>query len=260
MNILYLCPSPNLNLRDHAGWTTHMRSVMVGLRAHGRPVRQFVESSVRPPPHAARSWLRRAAPAALRLARRDLAECWHDLRLRRRVLDACRESHIEAIYERTEVYHAVGMRVARHLNLPLIVEVNGPLVEERLSWGGLLLPRYARHIEAAKYAAADRVVTVSAALAGHLAAQGVDPKKIAVVQNGVDTALFNPHRADPGAIRRQFGLGRRLVIGFVGAFADWHRLDALLVAAAEVLHDAKLDIHLLLVGDGPSRPALRELA
>src|SRR5689334_11440038 len=137
MNILYLCPSQQLSVRDRTGWATHMRSVMVGLRDHGHAVRQFAAAGVRPPPHAAHSWLRSATPAAVRLARRDVWECLHDLRLYRQVLTACRESHIEAIYERTEVYHAVGMRVARRLGLPLIVEVNGPLVDERLSWGGL---------------------------------------------------------------------------------------------------------------------------
>jgi glycosyltransferase involved in cell wall biosynthesis len=173
---------------------------------------------------------------------------------------ACCESGIEAIYERTDVYHAAGARVAHRLGLPLVLEVNGPLVDERLAWGGLLRPDYARRVERAKYAAADRVVVVSAALAGYLAAKGVAPEKIEVIHNGVDLTLFDPQRAHGGAIRQKFGLGRRLVIGFVGAFADWHALDALLTAAVEVLRSTSLDIHLLLVGDGPSLSHVRELA
>jgi glycosyltransferase involved in cell wall biosynthesis len=167
---------------------------------------------------------------------------------------------VEAIYERTEVYHAVGARVARRLRLPLVVEVNGPLVDERICWGGLLFPEYARRLEIAKYAAADGVVTVSDALGKHLSAEGVDPAKIHVIPNGVDTRLFHPQRAYPDAVRQKFGLGRRLVIGFVGAFADWHGLTTLVAAMGEIARGRTPDVHLLMVGDGPSRPALRELA
>jgi glycosyltransferase involved in cell wall biosynthesis len=260
MNILYLCPSQHLGVRDRAGWSTHMRSVITGLRDHGHSVRPYMAASERSSPQASHSWLRRITPASLRLARRDVLDCLHDHRLDHALVAACQESYVEAIYERTEVYHAVGMRVARRLGLPLVIEVNGPLVDERISWGGLLVPGYARRLENAKYAAADRVVTVSRALGEHLAAHGVDAEKIEVIPNGADTSLFHPRRAHPGAVRQKFGLGRRLVIGFVGAFADWHGLNALIEAAEQVVHNSGLDVHLLLVGEGPSRPELREQA
>src|SRR5437762_1280149 len=138
MNILYLCPSPRLGLRDRAGWSTHMRSVIGGLRAHGHAVRPFLAARVGPPQQATHAWLRSVTPMALRRMRRDLLEILHDRSLDRRVMEACREAAVEAIYERTEVYHAVGVRVARRLDLPLVLEVNGPLVDERMAWGGLL--------------------------------------------------------------------------------------------------------------------------
>ena len=181
MNLLYLCPSPCLGIRDRSGWSTHMASVIAGLRVHGHSVRPFLASGMRSASApASASWLRSVTPAALRLARRDLLDLLHDRYLDRRVLAACRASQVEAIYERTEVYHAVGIRTARRLGLPLVLEVNGPLVDERLAWGGLLAPELARRIERAKYQAADRVVTVSAALRDHLTAEGVDPGKIEV--------------------------------------------------------------------------------
>src|SRR5262249_22786970 len=194
MNILYLCPSPRLGLRDRAGWSTHMRSVIAGLRAHGHAVRPFLAARAHPPQRATHSWLRGATPAAVRRMRRDLLELLHDRSLDGRVMEACRDSAVEAIYERTEIYHAVGSRVARRLGLPLVLEVNAPLVDERIAWGGLLLPGCARRIEQAKYSAADRIVTVSTALAGYLAAQGVEPQKIEVIPNGVDAALFHPQQ------------------------------------------------------------------
>jgi glycosyltransferase involved in cell wall biosynthesis len=238
-----------------------MRLVIRGLRAQGHSV-SAVLAADQPPSalSASRSWARRVAPLQLRLAGRDLTEFLHDLSLDRRVMEVCRELDPEVIYERTDIYHTVGARTARRLNLPLVLEVNGPLVEERVAWGGLFSPACARHLESAKYAAADAIVTVSAALSGYLAAQGVDPAKIHAVPNGVDPSVFDAGRAHAGAIRTKFGLGRRLVIGFVGAFADWHRLETLITAAGEIVRGGALDLHLLMVGDGPSRPRLRELA
>jgi glycosyltransferase involved in cell wall biosynthesis len=180
--------------------------------------------------------------------------------LDRQVFDVCREFAPDAIYERTEIHHGVGARVARRLDVPLVLEINGPLVDERAAWAGLLCPRYARRLESAKYAAADQVVTVSAALSRYLAAQGVDPSKIHAIPNGVDPAVFHPDRAHPEAVREKLGLGRRLVVGFVGAFADWHGLETLVTAAGAVARAGVVDLHLLLVGEGPSRPALRDLA
>src|SRR4029079_4757367 len=111
MNILYLCPSQQLGLRDRAGWSTHMRSVITALRAHGHAVRQYVAAGAGPPPPAAYEWLRRVTPAGLRLARRDVIEFFHDRALDEKVMAACQESQIEAIYERAHVYHAVGKPV-----------------------------------------------------------------------------------------------------------------------------------------------------
>src|SRR5918999_1325276 len=160
MRVLYLCPSPYLGVRDRAGWSTHMSAVINGLRDHGHSVTPFLAASHRPPARpghrAARSStspLRHLVPAPIRLVRRDMFELLHDRGLDHRVMQACRRARAEVIYERTEVYHGVGARVARRLGLPLVVEVNGPLVEEREAWAGMLFPGVARGIEAAKYAA-----------------------------------------------------------------------------------------------------------
>jgi glycosyltransferase involved in cell wall biosynthesis len=240
-----------------------MHAVIRGLRAHGHSVRPFLATGEHPPPASpspGRAWVRRIAPAPVRLTGRDLLEYLHDRRLERPVMNACREFEPDAIYERTEIHHSVGARVAWRLDVPLVLEINGPLVEERAECAGLLSPSYARHLESAKCAAADHVVTVSAALSGYLAGQGVEPSKIHAIPNGVDPAVFHPDRAHPAAVRMKLGLGRRLVIGFVGAFADWHGLETLVTAVAEVARSGALDLHLLMVGEGASRLALRDLA
>lgn len=83
---------------------------------------------------------------------------------------------------------------------------------------------------------------------------GVEPNKIKLWRRGVDTDLFVPERRNLGAVTEQYhewskGL-TKLVVGYVGRLApekSVHKLEAL----------KKLkDIQLVVVGDGPSRPAL----
>ena len=78
--------------------------------------------------------------------------------------------------------------------------------------------------------------------------------KIRYVPNGVETARF----AQAGAGRASAG-GRPLVIGSVGALRPEKRFDRLL-RVFSALAAERDDLRLLLVGDGPERPALEALA
>ena len=74
--------------------------------------------------------------------------------------------------------------------------------------------------------------------------------------NGVNCQSFSDG-SDSGALRTILGLGERTVIGFVGWFRNWHGLDMLL----QSFHDANLREQggvLLLIGDGPFMPMLKE--
>lgn len=82
----------------------------------------------------------------------------------------------------------------------------------------------------------------------------VPPAKLRFIPNGVETARF----AQAGALRSPAG-GRPLVIGSVGAFRPEKRFDRLLRIFAALCAERD-DLRLLLVGDGPERPALEALA
>jgi glycosyltransferase involved in cell wall biosynthesis len=71
----------------------------------------------------------------------------------------------------------------------------------------------------------------------------------------VDKEKFRPRTATE--VRVRLGFGRSLVIGFVGHIREWHGLDAVIALLAR---PALADAHLLIVGDGPVRPSLEELA
>jgi glycosyltransferase involved in cell wall biosynthesis len=85
------------------------------------------------------------------------------------------------------------------------------------------------------------------------------PEKIVVSYNGVDLARFDPAAEDGEAVRREFGLEDRLVVGVTGAMTGPESLDGpgkgqhILVKAAATLKAEFPDLSVLLVGDGPAR-------
>ena len=81
---------------------------------------------------------------------------------------------------------------------------------------------------------------------------GVDPSRVAVSYNGVDTERFNPDRVVGAEVRREFGLERRLIVGSVGAI-DGAKGQEVLVDAISRLRERHPSICALLVGDGPDR-------
>jgi glycosyltransferase involved in cell wall biosynthesis len=79
-----------------------------------------------------------------------------------------------------------------------------------------------------------------------------------VVKNGVDPERFRPIPA--GEAKRALGLDTEWpCVGFVGGFFPWHGLDTL-VQAIPAVRRAVPDVRFLLVGDGPERRAMEELA
>jgi glycosyltransferase involved in cell wall biosynthesis len=79
---------------------------------------------------------------------------------------------------------------------------------------------------------------------------------IVVLPNGVDPDRFHPLIGD-GQIRRRYGLEGKLIIGFTGILRPWHGPE-LLAEAFHRIADRRPNLHLLIVGDGPSRASLEQ--
>jgi glycosyltransferase involved in cell wall biosynthesis len=164
------------------------------------------------------------------------------------------------VYHRHALYSFAGLMLARHWGVPLVLEYNGPEVWVAEHWGRPLAERgLAEAAERASLAGADLVAVVSDALRDDLVATGLDPARIAVVPNAVDTAVYRPDIAS-AELHAQLGLGDRLVIGFIGTFGPWHGVELLVEAFARLLaaDAASRDrLVLLLVGDGARMAAVR---
>lgn len=188
----------------------------------------------------------------------ELMELGYSLVAYRRLLSAARQFKPDLIYERYNLFLLAGVMLKRKLRLPLFVEVNAPLAEERqLHGGGLGLPALARWAEAVVWRGADRVLPVTHVLAGHVVAVGVPAERIVVIPNGINEAHFAA-AASPDAAKQRLGLTGALVLGFTGFVRDWHGMDLVIRWMASAA--APAHARLLVVGAGPAQAALEQLA
>ena len=159
----------------------------------------------------------------------------------------------DVVYERYNLLFTGGIWAAKLCKIPILLEVNSPLYEEREEYGGIALKRLARWSEYYAWRNADVVLPVTHVLAEFIKRAGVPDKRISVIPNGVDTSRFNPALFT----ERLPELKGKCVIGFVGFCREWHHLDKVMSSLSSLKRD---DIIFLLVGDGPGLSDLKELA
>ena len=156
-----------------------------------------------------------------------------------------------------------GWWASRIKKVPFVLEVRD-LWPESLSATGVgneasLMYRSIGTVASFLYRRADAIVVVTPSFREHLVREWrVAPGKIAVVQNGVETALFNP-QASVGEIRAQLQAEGRFVVSYIGTLGLAHGLDTL-IAAAEQMQISAPDVLFLLVGEGADRERILGLA
>ncbi|HEX7710652.1 MAG TPA: TIGR04063 family PEP-CTERM/XrtA system glycosyltransferase [Sphingomonadaceae bacterium] len=156
-----------------------------------------------------------------------------------------------------------ALRAARRHGLPLVYEIRAFWEDAAVGNGtgseGSLKYRLTRALENRVVAGADAVVTICEGLKGDLVARGFDARRISIVPNGVDLALFGDPPPRDAALAAKLAIGAGPVIGFIGSFYDYEGIDDLIAAMPAVVA-AHPDARLLLVGGGPMADALRQQA
>jgi glycosyltransferase involved in cell wall biosynthesis len=176
----------------------------------------------------------------------------------RRLVAAAAEFKPDVIYERYNLFLLAGLMLKRKLKIPLLLEVNSPLVYERSAHsGGLSMKGLARWAEGTAWRGADYVLPVTRVLAQYVVAYGVPEERIVVIPNGINEAHF-AHAPSPAQAKAERGLSGKLVLGFTGFVRDWHGVDRVIRWMAS--DAAPGNAHLLVVGDGPVRAELEQLA
>ncbi len=196
--------------------------------------------------------------AAIPSARREPLEWGYNAISYRALARAIRRQRPDLIYERYALGNVAGVLAARRFGIPLFLEMNSPLADERQESGGLTFPRIARRVESYVTRRADCVFTVSEVLRAKLLAAGVPAERVVAAHNAVDPQRFD-RSLSSAAAKHRLNLGQRPVIGFTGFVRGWHRVDRLVEVIAQrpsMLSQAQL----LIVGDGDAVPELRVLA
>jgi glycosyltransferase involved in cell wall biosynthesis len=170
-----------------------------------------------------------------------------------------RQDGIDAIYERHANFGCSTALVARYAGLPLIIEVNELVGDERVR-AQPALSSLALATDRLIFGQADLIVVVSPHLKVRLVERGVDAGKIIVQPNAVVRREVETP-ANPATVLERHDLRGSLVVGFVGFFVEWHRLDWLLRAFAGLCdRSPQAQPKLLLVGEGPLKKQLLDQA
>lgn len=182
-----------------------------------------------------------------------------------RHFDACQRCLLghDLVYEQNSLYSIGAALACQRAHLPYVLFFDADEIMEHRYRGqplSKLLQWHATGLLKYKLKLAHRIICVSEQTKAHLFTTWQVPKeKIAVFPNAVDVQRFRPDATARAAVRADWGLRDQPIIIFVGNFLEWQDVKTLLQAFAQTL-TTRPDAHLILVGDGPTRAAMQQLA
>jgi glycosyltransferase involved in cell wall biosynthesis len=251
MRIAYVCADQGVPVFGCKGCSIHVQEVVRAFGRMGATVELFTPRPEGTPPPGLEAVptheLPRAAggdPASREVAARSANQALYD------ALE--RAGPFDLVFERYSLWSLAGMEYARSAEVPGLLEVNAPLVEEQARHRTLVDREGAEAVARRAFRAATALVAVSGEVAAYLGRYAGVSEKVHVVANGVDAERFLPAQ-QPGDGR----VGDPFTIVFVGSLKPWHGLPTL-VEAFDMHYRSNPGSRLLVVGDGPERARLVE--
>lgn len=152
----------------------------------------------------------------------------------------------------------IGQLIAQRQNVPFVLEVRdlwSDAIGALAGFGRQPVARSIAVVERMLYRQATRVVVVTEGARAHLIGLGVPPERVHVVPHGVDLDHFDPslfaHKSRPHE-------ERPFLTGYVGRHGLAQGLRTVMECAGLLRPDD--DYRFLLVGEGPDKPMLQQLA
>jgi glycosyltransferase involved in cell wall biosynthesis len=216
------------------GAATQIRAIAAALTRLGHRV--DLQFRAAKPPGAERAYLGlKQVPWARRFGHvpRLLCRNFALLRQELRLLDQFRPDVVLAV---SSFVNFSALAAARRRRLPFVLFAEAPLeYEYRLFYPQYYrYPRLTRALEGLNVRGADQVICISEILKGYLMRYEVPAAKLHVVPNGVDHLAFAPRDPDPEFMER-WGLADRVVIGYIGSFEFFSRVDRFLALAQKII-------------------------
>ena len=248
--VAYLCADPGVPVFGTKGASVHVQEIVRAFRARGADVRLYATRLGDHRPADLADLPVTHVPVSVpkgerRTATREAAQA----RAAAVLAAAAVADGADLVYERYSLFSDALATVTDVLQVPGVLEVNSPLIEEQATHRDLVDAAGAHRVLRRQVAAATSVACVSEPVAAWVrrrcpTARAGDHREPAIVvaPNGVNTDRIVPVTADPADP----------VVLFVGTLKPWHGTDLLLEAAAL----AERPWRLRIVGDGPQRAAL----
>ena len=187
----------------------------------------------------------------------EFAEIAYNLPAWWRMRRLLRTAQFDVVYERYAFFMVGGAIAARGQGVPFVLEANevsGIPHRARVQ----RMKSLCEWSERALLKRCSGVLAVSSYLRDRVMAQGVDASRVWVVPNAFDLRRIEGGRRD-ARLAADLGIADSIVLGFVGWFDEWDRLDVLIKVFARI-SESRPALRLLLVGDGPVAAGLQALA
>jgi len=180
------------------------------------------------------------AAAGVEHAIRRMSPWRSALRVPGRIADSLRLTRLARrmrarLVDAQDVWRAgYALFVAKRLSLPTVVHVRGPLS--------------ARDIAKHRLDRVDALIPIARRYADDLVGAGIDPQRIEVIDDAVDVGMFTPERAEPGFLKRRFGIGDGIKVGIVGRITPFKRIIEFVEAVAALPGEARRQARFVIIG------------
>ncbi|QDV26822.1 glycosyltransferase family 4 protein [Aureliella helgolandensis] len=198
-------------------------------------------------------------PSKMKLFLKQTAEIFYNIVDYARVRAAIKRTQPDFIYERYSSYNFAGVLAAKHLNTPIIVEVNITYAGRFGSPFPVFYRRILKLAESYVLRHADGIVVVSQALQECVQNVREDIATTIVTPNAINLAqiLKIDHRGLRMKRRAQLDVDDKIVIGFVGSLRQWHGIDFFADAMASLVEQIP-NVYFLIVGSGEYETTLKQ--
>lgn len=164
--------------------------------------------------------------------------------------------NVKLIWERSSRLHWSGLRLAKKLQIPFVLEWKDHLIDYKFS----LFKPFAKYIEDVKIKQADYIIVESEVLKTELVKLGVPPRKIHVALNAVNSNEFKKDIAKSEEFKLIHQIPKaNTVVGYLGSYAFYHNTE-LLIHAADVILKKIDNVSFVLVGNGKDYDLCKSIA
>ena len=174
------------------------------------------------------------------------------------VLQSCRFPKFDVILASSPPLFVAmaGYMISMLWRKPWIFELRDlwPASIEAVGLGNKTPMKMLEKVELFLYRKADRIISLTDAFRDNLTKRGIEPDKIDIVTNGVDTEMFDPARSKEG-IRKTLRIEPDdFLVAYFGTTGMAHGLETMLEAAQLCRENSRMKF--LIMGDGAERASL----